>query len=47
MWWNAISNTNNMNGLQVKMTYTFSAVGTSAPIFVTVLDVTERELSQY
>ena len=33
-----------MNGLRVKLTYTFSAAGTMAPIFISVLGLTEREL---
>ena len=41
------SNANNMNGMRVKMTYTFSGAGTGAPIFVTVLGLTERELPHH
>ena len=39
-----INESNNMNGLRVKLTYTFSAAGTSSPIFVSVCGLTEREL---
>ena len=42
-----LSNANNMNGMRVKMTYTFSGAGTGAPIFVTVLGLTERELPHH
>ena len=34
----------NMCGLGVKITYTFSAAGTMAPIFISVLGITERDL---
>ena len=34
----------NMNGLRIKMTFTFSALGTCAPLFVTVSGLSEREL---
>ena len=33
-----------MKGLRVKMTFTFSAVGTSAPIFITAYGLNEREM---
>ena len=35
-----------MNGLRVKLTYTFSAVGTMAPIFISVLGFMERALPE-
>ena len=35
-----------MCGMRVKLTYTFSAAGTMAPIFVSVLGLNERELPQ-
>ena len=41
-----VSDSNNMNGMRVKITYTFSAAGTCAAIFITVLGLTERELPQ-
>ena len=34
----------NMNGLRVKLTYTFTSIGTMAPIFISVLVLNEREL---
>ena len=36
-----------MCGLRVKITYTFSADGTMAPIFIPVLGITEREMPRY
>ena len=36
----------NMNGLRVKLTYTFTSIGTMAPIFISVLGLNERELPQ-
>ena len=41
-----IDNSKSMNGLRVKLTYTFSAAGTMAPIFISVLGLTERELPE-
>ena len=35
-----------MCGLRVKITYTFSASGTMAPIFISVLGITERDLTR-
>ena len=35
-----------MRGMRVKLTFTFSAVGTSAPLFVSVVGLTERELPE-
>ena len=35
---------NHMCGLRVKITYTFSAAGTMAPIFISVLGLNDREL---
>jgi len=32
--------------IRVKLTYTFSAAGTTAPIFISILGLTERELPQ-
>lgn len=34
----------NMNGLRIKMTFTFSAAGTCAPLFFSVCGLTEQEL---
>ena len=39
-----VANSKCMMGMRVKLTYTFSAAATVAPIFVTVLGLTEREL---
>ena len=35
-----------MCGLRVKITFTFSGAGTMAPIFISVLGLTERELPE-
>ena len=35
---------NHVCGLRVKITYTFSAAGTMAPIFISVLGLNDREL---
>ena len=35
-----------MCDMRVKLTYTFSAAGTTAPIFISILGLTERELPQ-
>ena len=37
---------NNMCGLRVKLTYTFTGAGTMAPIFISVLGLNEKELPQ-
>ena len=37
---------NAMRGMRVKLTFTFSAVGTSAPLLVSVVGLTERELPE-
>ena len=39
-----IDDSSKMKGLRVKMTFIFSAVGTSAPIFITVYGLNEREM---
>ena len=39
-----VNNSKHMHGMRVKLTYTFSAAGTNAPIFVTVTGLTEREM---
>ena len=36
-----------MQGMRVKLTYTFSAAGTVAPVFITVQGLTERELPHH
>ena len=43
----AIDESKNMCGMRVKLTYTFSTTGTTAPIFLSILGSTERELPQY
>ena len=35
-----------MFGMRVKLTYIFSAAGTMAPIFISVMGLNERELLQ-
>ena len=35
---------NMMNGMRVKLTFTFSAIGTCAPIFISVCGLTQKEL---
>ena len=40
----AQEDSNHMCGLRVKLTYTFSAAGISAPIFVSIVGLTEREM---
>ena len=42
-----VSNANNVNGMRVKLTHAFSAAGTIAPIFITVLGLSERELPMH
>ena len=39
-----LSTSNHMMGMRVKLTYTFSAAGVIAPIFITVTGLSEREL---
>ena len=39
-----LDNTNSMKGMRVKLTFTFSALGTCAPLFVSVTGLNEREL---
>ena len=41
-----IDESKNMCGMRVKLTYTFSTTGTTAPIFLSILGSTEREFSQ-
>ena len=41
-----IDNSKSMNSLRLKFTYAFSAAGTMAPIFISVLGLTERELPE-
>ena len=41
-----INNSKAMNGMRVKLTYTFSAAGTMAPIFISILGLTEKELPE-
>ena len=33
-----------MKGMRVKLTFTFSGAGTSAPLFITVTSMSEKEL---
>ena len=35
---------NMMNGMRVKLTFTFSAIGTCAPIFISICGLTQKEL---
>ena len=35
-----------MNEIRVKLTYTFSAAGTMAPIFISILGLTEKEMPE-
>ena len=37
------TDTDNMNGLRVKLTYNFSVAGKMAPIFITILGLNDRE----
>ena len=39
-----VTNSQNMQGMRVKLTYTFSAAGMNAPLFITVTGLSEREL---
>lgn len=39
-----IDNSNKMQGLRVKMTFTFSAVGVFAPIFINIYGLNEHEM---
>ena len=39
-----LNDTNNMNGLRVKLTYTFCGAGIMAPIFILVMGLNKREL---
>ena len=39
-----MDNTNSYSGMRVKLTFTFSAIGACAPIFVSVCGLSEREL---
>lgn len=42
---NAFLENSNMNGLRIKLTFTFSANGTCAPLFETVNGLTDKELT--
>ena len=35
-----------MKGMRVNLTFTFSGAGTSAPLFITVTGMTEKELPE-
>ena len=41
-----IDESKHMCCIRVKLTYTFSAAGTTTPIFISILGLTERELNQ-
>ena len=39
-----VNDSKNMNGLRLKMTFTFSAIGKVAPIFITISGLNDDEL---